>query len=93
MKMRRENFKFKSYKKYVHILWWNISYENEHSIAREAFLKWVYGGKIRLGEVYDCMISSRKDFKKALKYCRNHEEQIWNDILLHSFSAKSFGLK
>jgi len=87
--MGTENLKFMSHKKYVPIPGWNIYCKNKYSIAREALLKWVSGGKIRLGEVYDCMISSRKDFKKALKYCRNHEEQIRNDILLDSFRAKN----
>ena len=59
------------------------------AFAREAILEWVYGGKIRLGEVYDYRISSRKDLIKTLVYCRNHKELIWNDILLDSFRAKN----
>jgi hypothetical protein len=55
-------------------------------------MDWVYSGRPRFGPVFTCMSRSRATFKLALRYCRQHEEQLRADACakaLHLHNSKS----
>ena len=59
----------------VFIPGWNEYVQDLHTTAREHFLEWVAIGKPRSGELFSRMCRSRAEFKRALRFCRQHEEQ------------------
>ena len=52
-----------------HITGWNRYCKNLHDDARKKFLIWHRHGRIRVGETFEAMKTSRSTFKKALKFC------------------------
>jgi len=60
---------------------WNTYVSEKHDAARKAYMNWLDVGKPKCGYYFDCMKRSRAVFKLALRYCRNHLEQLKADIL------------
>ena len=52
---------------------------------RETFLVWVDVGHCRLGHHFDVMKRTRALFKLALRYCKNHIEELRADACAESF--------
>ena len=72
---------------------WNDFVQDKYDSSREAFLDWVSCGRPRTGAVFACMSRSRASFKLALRYCRQHEDQLRADACakaLDLHDAKSF---
>jgi hypothetical protein len=63
---------------------WNDFVAEKYDASREAFLTWVYSGRPRSGAVFTRMSRSRASFKLALRYCRQHEEQLRADACAKS---------
>ena len=57
-----------------------------YRVARDKFLKWHGGGKIRSGLLFEEMKIARKEFKSALNYCRKNQTRIKKENLLQKFS-------
>jgi hypothetical protein len=55
---------------------WNTYVQEKHEAAREAFLAWVDAGRQRYGHYFDKMKQTRALFKLALRYCKNHIEEL-----------------
>ncbi|XP_037866696.2 uncharacterized protein LOC119628475 [Bombyx mori] len=72
------------------LIGWNKHVRSAHRVARQTFLCWVWNGKPRKGTVYRDMVESRKIFKKQLKFCQNHQEQIKMNILATKHEQKDF---
>lgn len=68
---------------------WNDYVEEKHEAAREAFKQWYIFGKPRNGYVYECMKRTRAVFKLALRYCRNHIDQIKADVCASNLNNKN----
>lgn len=64
-------------KSYKHIAGWNDVCAALHAEARSSFLWWVHHGKPRNGEIWYMMKTSRIQFKRALRQCKE-------DKLTHS---------
>lgn len=58
---------------------WSDYVKEKHALARAAFLEWVYDGKPRTGLTHSSMCSTRARFKLALRFCRQHLEQMKAD--------------
>ena len=71
-----------------HITGWNRYCKNLHGDARKKFLIWHSHGRIRVGETFEAMKTSRSTFKKALKFCRKNELRLKKEILLAKFKTK-----
>ena len=71
------------------VLGWNQYCKLLYSEAREAFLEWLRGGKIRYGDEYEKMKVKRKEFVSALKYCKENETKIRNDKMASAFRGKN----
>lgn len=67
---------------------WNTYVRAKHDKARDAFLTWKYSGSPRQGDVYDDMRRARAQFKLALRYCREHIEQMKADACASSVFDK-----
>ena len=63
---------------------WNTFVAEKHDIAREAYLEWLHYGKPKFGFHFDNMKRSRSLFKLALRYCRNHIDQMKADACADS---------
>lgn len=63
---------------------WNTYVQEKHVAAREAFLAWVEIGRPRCGYQFDVMRKTRAVFKLALRYCRNHIEELKADACADS---------
>ena len=70
---------------YKSVVGWNLYCKDLYKTAREHFLKWHNGGRIRSGNIFDLMKSSRSIFKNALNYVRKNELRIRKEILLSKF--------
>ena len=70
---------------YKSVVGWNLYCKDLYKTARERFLKWHNGGRIRSGNIFDLMKSSRSIFKNALNYVRKNELCIRKEILLSKF--------
>lgn len=72
---------------------WNTYVAEKHEAAREAFLVWMDFGKPRFGHYFDNMKKTRGLFKLALRYCRNHIEELKADACadnLHDKDCRKF---
>jgi len=58
---------------------WNTYVREKHDVAREAYLRWVRHGKTKMGVLFDNMKRTRAVFKLALRYCKNHVEEMKAD--------------
>ena len=52
---------------------WNDYVQDFHNVARTNFLSWIDNGRPRCGGIFDNMKESRKQFKKALDFCKKNE--------------------
>ena len=59
-----------------------------YTVARKHFLEWVAIGKPRSGELFSRMCCSREEFKHALCFFRQHEEQLKRDACELSYDSK-----
>jgi hypothetical protein len=66
---------------------WNDIVSDKHDAARQAFLDWVFVGKPRFGHTYEIMKRSRAQFKLALRFCKNNEEMLQNNLLASNVVA------
>lgn len=55
---------------------WNDIVKEKYELSREAFLEWVVYGRPRFGPIYYRMARLKASFKLALRYCKQHSEQI-----------------
>ena len=69
---------------------WNDLVDDKHTVAREAYLAWVYCGKPRQGPEFLHMRKTRASFKLSLRYCKQHEESIRADALANSLASKDY---
>ena len=67
------------------VIGWNTHCKGYYKLAREKFLIWHNGGRIRSGDDFEAMKSSRSAFKNALKHCKDNEKRIKHEILLTKF--------
>ena len=67
---------------------WNTYVQEKHEAAREAFLVWVDVGRPRFGHHFDVMKRTRALFKLALRYCKNHIEELRADACAESLFDK-----
>jgi hypothetical protein len=75
---------------------WNSHVREKHEAAREAFLTWRSNGSVKHGPNFELMRLTRGRFKLALRYCRNHIEQMEADACanaLQNQDAKKFWSK
>ena len=75
-------------KKYC-LVGWNQYCKDLYAVARRKYLTWHSNGRIRLGEQFEAMRESRRQFKKALKFCRKNEQSIRKENLLSKFQHAS----
>ncbi len=68
---------------------WNDFCKTKYNVARNYFLNWNSGGRLRSGSVYESMKSSRKIFKEALAKCKRDQNIIKNQKLASSFALKN----
>ena len=68
---------------------WNQYCKEFHAVAREAYMVWHNAGRIRSGFIFENMKSTRREFKRALKFCRINKLQIQKDILLSKFKMRN----
>ena len=55
---------------------WNTYVDEKHDATRKAYLCWLDAGKPKFGYYFDCMTRTRAVFKLALRYCKQHEEEL-----------------
>ena len=67
---------------------WNTYVKSFHSHARSCYLLWRNCGKLRQGDIYVNMVTSRMSFKNALKQCKTNEQQIKAELLAESLYNK-----
>jgi len=69
---------------------WNDYVNEKHNAAKSAFLHCKYLGKPCQGIEYECMRTSRAQFKLALRYCKQHKEMLRADRLANSLAEKDY---
>ena len=69
---------------------WNEIVNEKHTMARAAFMEWIYAGKPRQGPEFLAMQNTRSAFKLSLRYRRQHEQEIVADHLAKNMSDKHF---
>ena len=67
---------------------WNTYVREAHDAARECYLLWLEYGKPRSGVWFDNMRRTRAKFKLALRYCRQHVEEMKADACANSIFDK-----
>ena len=67
---------------------WNTYVAEKHDAAREAFLTWVNYGKPKYGFYFDKMKRTRALFKLALRYCRDHIDELKADACAENLFDK-----
>jgi len=67
---------------------WNTYVCEKHEAAREAYLCWLDARKPKFGLYFDRMKRSRATFKLALRYCKNHVEELKADACAESLFHK-----
>jgi len=67
---------------------WNTYVAEKHEAAREAYMAWMDMGKPRSGHYADNMRRTRATFKLALRYCRNHIEELKADACAENVFEK-----
>ena len=55
---------------------WNDHCKELYALARAKYKLWNEGGRIRLGNIYEQMKTSRSQFKVALKQCKKNSKSI-----------------
>lgn len=68
---------------------WNREVKSFHNIARTTFLKWVATGKNRNTQEFADMVQSRSNFKKALKQCKQNENNERCKSIINAFHLKN----
>ena len=71
------------------VVGWNMYCKNKYNLAKRKFLEWHNSGRIRFGELFENMKSSRKEFKSALKFSRKNQMNIRKQIILEKFRNAS----
>ena len=66
---------------------WNDEIKTLHSVARKYFLLWVAKGRPKSGLTYEDMVSSKKEFKYALRACKSKVERRRADKLDSTIAA------
>lgn len=66
---------------------WSVYVDEKHEMAREAFLEWVSAGKPLTGALAFRMRRTRASFKLALRYCKQHEDQLRADACANSMQG------
>ena len=61
---------------YKPIAGYNDHCQDLYGKCREFFLPWSNNGRIRYGDLFETMKSSRNQFKNALDYCTNNEMKL-----------------
>jgi len=69
---------------------WSDIVSDKHRLAREAFLAWAAAGKPRYGPEHWLMKQTRSQFKLALRYCKQHEDNIRADMMASSLASKDY---
>jgi len=67
---------------------WNEFVQDKHDLSRQAFMDWVAVGKPHDGLEVTLMRKTRAAFKLALRYCRQHEDQLRADSCANSLDTK-----
>ena len=67
---------------------WTEYVQEKHDLSRQAFIEWVSVGKPRHGHEIISMRKTRAAFKLALRYCRQHEDQLRTDACANSLESK-----
>jgi len=62
--------------------------QDKHDLSRQAFMDWVAVGKQHVGLEVTLMRRTRAAFKLALRYCRQHEDQLRADSCANSLDTK-----
>jgi hypothetical protein len=62
--------------------------QEKQDAAREAYLTWLDLGRPRVGYHFDSMKRTRALFKLALRYCKNHLEELKADACAESLCDK-----
>ena len=75
--------------KYKVIPGWNRRVKHHYSHYRENYLRWLSGGRQRIGALYDLMKESRKIFKKALNDCKLNENRESNLSIQEKYINKN----
>ena len=76
---------FERERKFSSVVGYNKYCRDKFLLAKRLLMKWIQGGKIRSGCVFENMKRARKDFVNALKYCKKHKQKIADDILAEKF--------
>ena len=69
---------------------WNAICKEKHEIARTHFLQWKDSGMLVGTPEYDSMKESRSEFRSALHFCRENENNIREVQTINSFHNKDF---
>ena len=67
---------------------WNTFVREKHDLAREAYIHWKSLGKPKTGTFFDNMKRTRALFKLALRYCKNHVEEMKADACADTLTDK-----
>ena len=73
------------------VVGWNYYCKERYATARECFLVWNNNGRLRSGDEFEAMKSSRLAFKNALNYCKNNEQKIKKENMLRKFKLTNKG--
>ena len=76
------------YKQY-HVVGWNDQCRKAYNESRKTFLDWKFEGKIRDGPKFEAMKCNRAIFRRALRFCKQHELQIRKANLIKAYSQGS----
>jgi len=67
-----------------HVPGWTTFVKEKHDAARQANLAWLDVVKPKFGFYFDNMKRSRAIFKLALRYCKNHADQLKADACVEN---------
>lgn len=87
LKFGSKDYLINKYKKFVPVPGWNDYCKDLYREARRCFLEWLNNGRIRYGEYFERMKHSRKEFNRALNYCKSNRQKIQNEKLARSFKG------
>ena len=76
------------YKQY-HVVGWNDQCREAYNESRKTFIDWKFDGKIRDGPKFETMKCKRAIFRRALRFCKQHELQIRKANLIKAYSQGS----
>ena len=79
----------KSNENFKRVPGWNMHCKDLYNKARENFIKWKENSKCRFGHEFEEMKQSRKEFKIALKFCKDNEIKLKKDKLVSSYHENS----